>query len=153
MERLPLTIVKHSKSLNLQKTQKKQYQSLIKKVFPTLCLAALLGTYLDLILVGMGLYTFPTRPFPTIFPINIFFILIGIPLLVLIFLFICERLRFYNKALFILLIGVLMAASEKIGESLKMFEHSSSWQHIYSVCGYSLFLTIIYIHFKWMNRH
>ncbi|KDE47303.1 hypothetical protein DI43_09600 [Geobacillus sp. CAMR12739] len=35
-------------------------------------LASWAGTYLDLYFVGKGLYTFPKRPFPSVFSIDIF---------------------------------------------------------------------------------
>ena len=64
---IKMNTVKHLKDLNLQPLQKKSFPSLIKEFGPTVFLAILLGTYLDLYFVGKKMYMFPMRPFPEVF--------------------------------------------------------------------------------------
>ncbi|WP_449622470.1 CBO0543 family protein [Robertmurraya sp. Marseille-Q9965] len=121
-------------------------------MLPVVLFATLIGTYLDLFFVGRGLYSFPNRPFPTIFSVNIAFTLIVLPLIVLLFLYICDKLTKRNTFIFILLIGLLASVLERIAEDLGLFIHSSSWNHIYSCVGYSLFMWFVYAFYQWMKK-
>ena len=85
--------------------------------------SSLIGTYLDLYLVGKGLYSFPKRPFPDIFSINISFTLIVLPVLVGVYLIICDKLNNLKKMVFILSISLMMTVIEKQSEVLGFFEH------------------------------
>ncbi|WP_276353808.1 CBO0543 family protein [Cohnella caldifontis] len=106
-------------------------------------LSSLAGTYLDLYFVGKGLYRFPHRLLPEIFPINIVFTLIGLPLLTMVFLHVLTRVNPLGKACLILIASLLMSIAEKLAERLGAFAHSDQWMHVYSFFGYLLFLTVI----------
>src|SRR4051794_38030919 len=154
MERLNMTIAKHSKDLNTQQSQKKQCHFWIKiasSLFPAILLASLIGTYLDLYFVGRGLYFFPIRPLPDIFSINIAFTLIGLPLLIGFFLLICHKITAWKKVGLIIVFSLLMSITEKNAEALGFFIHDESWKHIYSFFGYTLYLTGIYSFYDWLT--
>ncbi|RTR28838.1 hypothetical protein EKG37_16490 [Robertmurraya yapensis] len=119
---------------------------------PVVLLASLIGTYLDLFFVGKELYSFPYRPFPTIFSVNIAFTLIVLPLGVLLYLYICDKLTERNTFLFIVLIGLLASVLERVAEDLGLFIHSTSWKHFYSFFGYSAFLWLVYSLYQWMKK-
>ena len=104
--------------------------------------SCLIGTYLDLYLVGKGLYSFPKRPFPDIFSINISFTLIVLPVLVGVYLMICDKLTNLKKMVFILSISLMMTVIEKQSEVLGFFEHHDSWNHIFSTFGYTFYLNL-----------
>ncbi|WP_409271334.1 CBO0543 family protein [Neobacillus sp. SCS-31] len=121
----------------------------IKPMMPAALLGSLLGTYLDLYFTGKGFYSFPVRPLGHIFSINIAFTLIGLPLLILGFLFICKRINPLPRIALILVMSLFMAAMEKTSETLGLMEHHQSWKHIYTFYGYTIFLTIVYLYYKW----
>ncbi|PLS02802.1 hypothetical protein CVD27_18395 [Neobacillus cucumis] len=123
-----------------------------KVEFGSIVLASLLGTYLDLYFVGKGYYHFPIRPFPEIFSINILFTLIGLPFLTLIVLRSISELTNWGKAGVILLTSLLMPIIEKLLEILGLFQHSHSWNHLYTFLGYGLFFTIVVLFHEWMGR-
>ena len=114
--------------------------------------SCLIGTYLDLYLVGKGLYFFPKRPFPDIFSINISFTLIVLPVLVGVYLIICDKLTNLKKMVFILSISLMMTIIEKQAEVLGFFEHHDSWNHIFSTFGYTFYLTFIYCLYHWLQK-
>nr|WP_281427542.1 CBO0543 family protein [Mesobacillus maritimus] len=147
-----MTIAEQSKNSNLPPTPKKPSQFWSKKLTPSLLLASLLGTYLDLYFTGKEYYSFPMRPFPEIFSIHIFFTLVGIPLMVAMFLFICTKLTRTKRFLFILLLSLAMSVFEKIAEPFGYFVHADVWKHYYSFFGYFVFLTIIYRFYNWTKR-
>ncbi|WP_438824985.1 CBO0543 family protein [Bacillus sp. JJ722] len=150
-----MNIVKPSKTLNLQRLPKKQSSSLIhsiSKFIPTMLLASLLGTYLDLFFVGKGLYTFPKRLFPEVFSINIAFTLFALPFFVAVFLYCCQKMNFWFKGVFILILSLLMSIIEKQAVGYGYFLHHESWKHFYSFCGYILFLIFIYSFYRWLNQ-
>ncbi|WP_409972686.1 CBO0543 family protein [Bacillus sp. Bva_UNVM-123] len=153
MGRLKMTIVKHSKDSNLPVSRKKRlrYGIDIKKYIPSILLGSLISTYLDLYFIGKGMYYFPHRPLPSIFSINIIFLLIGLPLLIILFLIVCEKINGWKKLMFILFISLSMAVFEKFSESLGYFVHDDSWKHIYSLFGYFTFFTFIYF-FNRINK-
>ncbi|MCQ6276311.1 hypothetical protein JMM81_15420 [Bacillus sp. V3B] len=119
---------------------------------PAILLASLLGTYLDLYFVGKGLYSFPMRPFPEIFSINITFTLVGLPLLIGFFLLICHKVTLWKKVGLILVLSLFMSIIEKKAEAWGLFIHHESWKHIYSFMGYTLYLTVIYSFYSWLKR-
>lgn len=114
-------------------------------MIPALLLASLIGTYLDLVFVGIGMYSFPKRIFPEVFSINIVFTLIGLPLFVSIFLLLMNRLNVWKKAVLILVVSLLAACAEKFAEEIGFFIHEDSWKHSYSFCGYTIFLVFVYL--------
>lgn len=115
-------------------------------------LASLIGTFLDLYMVGKGYYQYPLRPFPEIFSINIGFTLIVLPLMTLIVLRTIEHLTNWGKIGVILLVSLLMPIFEKLTEMLGWFTHTEDWKHIYTVFGYFLFLTIVLAFHEWMRK-
>ncbi|PAE22636.1 hypothetical protein CHH80_00350 [Bacillus sp. 7504-2] len=106
-------------------------------------LATLIGTYLDLFFTGIGLYTFPIRPFSSIFTINILFTLIVLPLFTTLFILISLKLHKWLKGMFIITVSTLMAALEKFAESIGFFTHHDIWQHYYSFYGYTIYLIFV----------
>src|SRR3954447_22805942 len=155
MERLKMTIAKHSKDLNLQPSPKKPFPYWIKKalnLIPTILLTSLVGTYLDLYFVGRGLYSFPMRPFPEIFSINITFTLLGLPLLTSFFLLVCQKVSLWKKVGLVLVLSLLMSIAEKKAEAWGLFIHHESWKHIYSFIGYIFYLTVIYSFYHGLKK-
>ncbi|WP_306821303.1 CBO0543 family protein [Peribacillus asahii] len=155
MERLKMNIAKHLKESSSQRSPKKRFfygTKHISVVIPTLLLASLIGTYLDLYFVGKGIYYFPKRPLPEIFPINIFFTLIGLPLFVGLYIYVCQKVNVWKKAALILLLSLFISIGEKQAETWGLFIHNDSWKHIYSFIGYALYLTFIYVFYRWVKR-
>lgn len=111
-----------------------------------------LGTYLDLYFVGKKIYSFPVRPLPEVFPINIAFTLLGLPLFIVCFLYIAGKLIGWKRAAFILMISLLMSIFEKLAEGLGLFVHSSEWRHIYTFFGYFLYLVIVFEMYRWTKN-
>ena len=151
-----MTIVKHSKDLNSQPSRKKLFpysSNIILALFPTLLFAILLGTYLDLYFVGRELYSFPERPFADVFSIHVGFTLFILPLLTAIFLVICHKLNRGLKFGFILLLSLFMTVFEKQAESLGLFIHQDSWNHIFTFIGFNLYLLIIYSLYQGLRSH
>jgi hypothetical protein len=147
--------VKHLKKLNLQQSPKKRYSinaNDISTFYPTLLLASLIGTYLDLFFVGKNMYFFPIRPFEDIFTINIAFTLGGLPLFTLLFITFINKMTFYRRWLFILIVSFLIANIEYQAERFGYFSHSEEWKHIYSFFGYFLFMAILWNFYRWSNR-
>ncbi|WP_246145533.1 CBO0543 family protein [Bacillus rubiinfantis] len=135
-----MNTVKHSNDSRLQPWRKRRLTFWDRRYLPAALLAGLVGTYSDLLFVGMGLYEFPLRPFPQIFPINIVFTLGVLPLCVMIFLYYGSQVTKWGKLGIILFISLLVPILEKLAEQLGYFVHSENWQHIYSFFGYLFFL-------------
>lgn len=132
---------------------KKRFRFWIKSMIPTILFSALIGTYLDLIIVGMKFYSFPVRPFPDIFPINILFTLAGVPLVVTMFLMIVKIMSGRGKALLIFFCSLFMALMEKWAENFGLFAHGEGWHHGYTFAGWYIFLNLIYaFHFLIMQK-
>lgn len=121
-------------------------------MLPAMLLSILIGTYLDLYFVGKGFYTFPVRPWPEVFSINIAFTLFGLPLVAGCFLVICSKLTKWNKGIFIVVLGLLAGIFEKMAEEWGLFLHHEVWKHYYSILGYSLFFSIIYTVNYFINK-
>ncbi|MFD2682257.1 CBO0543 family protein [Bacillus seohaeanensis] len=150
-----MTIVKHLKDSSSQRLPKKQSPYWIKNMvnlIPSLLLASLLGTYLDLFFIGKGLYSFPIRPMSSIFSINIAFTLIGLPLVIGVFLYVCNKINFLQKVGLIIIFSLLMAVVEKLAEAVGLFVHVDGWKHLYSFYGYIIYLSVIYTFFHWSKR-
>ncbi|MBT2738467.1 hypothetical protein J7E66_27805 [Bacillus sp. ISL-7] len=115
-------------------------------------LASLLATYLDLFFVGKHIYRFPLRPMPTIFPINIVFTLVVLPVLVFAFLRVMDQVNKWGKLGLIVFISLLMPILEKLTEVFGWFDHNENWSHLYTFFGYLLFLTILYSFYTWTAK-
>lgn len=98
------------------------------------------------------MYQFPFRPLPEIFSFNIAFTLVGLPILVVVFLYCMSQVNQWGKAGIILFVSLLMPIFEKLAEELGWFVHSEEWKHVYSFVGYLVFLSIITFYFLWLEK-
>jgi hypothetical protein len=112
----------------------------------------LVGTYLDLLLVGNQLYFFPERVLGDIFPINIAFTLLGLPVMLVFFLYVSKKLNETWKAAFILILSLLMTLFEKMAEEWGLFIHSPQWEHVYTFFGYIIYLSITLLIHHWTSQ-
>ncbi|MGG5254046.1 CBO0543 family protein [Neobacillus sp. SM06] len=117
-------------------------------MLPALLFSVLFGTYLDLLMSGKHLYVFLNRPFPDIFSINIFYLLIILPVVTAIFLSFMER---WNRLAVLLIAGWIMQFMEQFAELLGLFRHSESWIHANTFVGSLFFLTAVYAFHRWIN--
>ena len=147
-----MNTVKRLKGLNLPPLQKKSLPSLIKEFGPTVFLAILLGTSLDLYFVGKKMYMFPIRPFPEVFSFNIGFTFVALPILVLVYLNMMNRVSKWGRVGIILLLSLLMPIVERFSELFGLFEHADEWKHIYTFYGYLVFLSIILLFYRLTNK-
>ena len=99
-------IVKRWKNSSSLQSPKHRFSRKVILYLPALLVASLVGTYLDLFLVGRRLYTFPMRPLPDVFSINIAFTLFILPVLTWIFLLIIEKMPVWGRPIFILLLSI-----------------------------------------------
>jgi hypothetical protein len=88
----------------------------------------------------------------SIFSINIAFTLIGLPLVIGVFLYVCNKINFLQKVGLIIILSLLMAVVEKLTEAFGLFVHADAWKHIYSFYGYIIYLSVIYTFFHWSKR-
>jgi hypothetical protein len=150
-----MNIVKHSKKWSLRSSRKKlssiQSKQNVSAYISTALFASWIGTYLDLYFTGKQWYTFPTRPYPDIFTINIMFTLIILPILTTFFLYFMEKMKTWKKVVFIVTVSLVMMLGEKQSEAIGWFAHSDQWQHIYSFFGYLLFMIIVWKFYRWMS--
>lgn len=119
---------------------------------PAMILASWAGTYLDQVLVGMKLYTFPNRPFPEIFPYHILFTLVVLPMITTVYLCFMENMDRWGRGCTIVLLSFVMYTTEQISERMGWFVHTSEWRHSYSFIGYLLFLWLIWNFHRWINK-
>ncbi|WP_227495014.1 CBO0543 family protein [Bacillus cereus] len=156
MDKLQKTTAKHSKKLNSQFSQRKTSSSEKKTDFlalvVTLFLSSIIGTCLDAFFINKQLYSFPVRPFSSIFSVNIAFTLFVLPILTASFIQISKKLSTVSRTLFIISIGVCASIFEQIAERLGLFVHSINWQHSYSLFGYILFFSLVWKLYDWMQR-
>ncbi|MBE5103736.1 hypothetical protein IGI01_00225 [Bacillus thuringiensis] len=110
----------------------------------TVLLSSIIGTCLDAFFVHTQIYSFPVRPFPSIFSVNIGFTLFVLPILTAVFIQISKTLSAVSRTLFIISIGVCASIFEQIAERLGLFIHSADWHHSYSLFGYMFFLFFIW---------
>lgn len=141
--------MKHLKSSNSQQSPKRRFSRNVLLYLPALVVACLLGTYLDLIFVGKSMYSFPVRPFPDVFSINIAFTLLILPFCTWLYLFIIGKIPAWSRPVFILLLSILASAMEKISVQWGFFNHTDQWKHGYTFVGYFVFLVLIRKIFKW----
>ncbi|HDR7915522.1 MULTISPECIES: CBO0543 family protein [Bacillus] len=110
----------------------------------TTLLSSIIGTCLDAFFVAKQMYSFPVRPFSSIFSVNIGFTLFVLPILTMIFIQISKTLSTVSRILFIVSIGICASIFEQITEKLGLFMHSVDWNHIYSLFGYMIFFSFIW---------
>ncbi|VEF48633.1 group-specific protein [Bacillus freudenreichii] len=144
--------MKHFKTLSSQHLQKKRCSYEQPLYFPAIIFATLLGTYLDLYFTGIGMYSFPNRPFGDVFSIHIIFNLVALPIFTWIFLYAARKMARQERLLFVLLLSMAGPLLEIISESQGFFVHSSEWRHWHSFFGYFFFLIAVWIVFIWTNR-
>ncbi len=123
-----------------------------KDSFTCALLASLLGTYLDLYFVGKGLYQFPHRLLPEVFPVNIAFTLFGLPIITMVILYCLSLVNRLVGSILILFVSLLVPVMEKWAEQLGFFAHTDKWLHVYSFFGYFLFFTIISAVYFWLGK-
>ncbi|KAA0763138.1 CBO0543 family protein [Bacillus sp. SH5-2] len=109
----------------------------------TILLSTVIGTCLDAFFVTKQIYSFPGRPFPSIFSVNIGFTLFVLPILTATFIQISKTLSTVSRILFIASIGICASIFEQIAERLGFFIHSVDWNHTYSLFGYMIFFSFI----------
>ncbi|MCU4988608.1 hypothetical protein OCF10_06550 [Bacillus cereus] len=148
MDKLQKTTVKRSKKLNLPFLQRKMFSfektnNLFALVI-TILLSSIIGTYLDAFFIAKQIYSFPVRPFPSVFSVNIGFTLFVLPILTTTFIQISKTLSVFSRTLFIVAIGICASIFEQIAERLGFFIHSVDWNHTYSLFGYMIFFSFIW---------
>ncbi|WP_052400699.1 CBO0543 family protein [Oceanobacillus jeddahense] len=146
---------KQWKKSSLPSLQKKQSFSDRSKKRQAYVIAALfssiVGTYLDLFFVGIEMYHFPMRLFPEIFTVNIAFTLLILPVSIILFLYVADRMLFLPRCIMILTISTAIIFIEKAAEKLGGFIHHPDWNHTYSFFGYMLFLVIVWRVFRFFR--
>ncbi|WP_343770375.1 CBO0543 family protein [Oceanobacillus oncorhynchi] len=139
---------KQWKKSSLSSLQKRRFSSDRNKEQQAYVIAALfssiVGTYLDLFFVGIGMYHFPMRLFPEIFAVNIAFTLLILPVSVILFLYLANRMRILPRCIMILTISTAVIFIEKTAKQLGWFMPHPDWNHAYSFFGYMLFLIIVW---------
>ncbi|HDR3492003.1 CBO0543 family protein [Bacillus wiedmannii] len=110
----------------------------------TILLSSIIGTCLDAFFVAKQIYSFPVRPFSSIFSVNIGFTLFVLPILIIIFIQISKTLSAVSRILFITSIGIFASIFEQVAERFGFFIHSLHWNHTYSLFGYIIFFSFIW---------
>ena len=146
-----MNTVRHLNDSRLPSLPKRRLTFWNKRYLATAILASLLGTYFDLYFVGKGMYQFPFRPLPEIFPINIAFTIVILPIFTMIFLFCYSKINKWGRIGLIVFISLLMPILERFVELFGLFSHSDQWEHIYTFFGYLVFLTIISAFYHWLE--
>ncbi|HDR4558654.1 CBO0543 family protein [Bacillus cereus] len=114
----------------------------------TILLSSIIGTCLDAFFVAKQMYSFPVRPFSSIFSVNIGFTLFVLPILTAAFIQISKTLSAVSRILFIISIGMCASIFEQVAERFGLFIHSLDWNHTYSLFGYMIFFS-----FTWKVYH
>ena len=131
-----MNTVKQSRKSSLLSSQKRQFFSDRNNnfdIYLTVALfASLVGTYLDLIFIGKGMYHFPIRVFPEVFSINILFTLVILPLFTILFLVVVKRVQPFIRFMMIVFISIALFFNEQFAEKLGWFIHHPEWNHAYS---------------------
>ncbi|WP_257215735.1 CBO0543 family protein [Fredinandcohnia onubensis] len=141
-----MNTVKHSKNSNLQQLLKRPFQFWTNLgLLVTVLFGTLIGTYLDLYFVGKGFYSFPERPFPEVFSIHVGFTLLGLPVMLIVFLSICQKLNLFGKFVAVFVFASTMACGEKLSEGFGWLVHDTSWKHVYSLFGYTVYFLLMLV--------
>ncbi|GAB3807053.1 CBO0543 family protein [Virgibacillus kimchii] len=146
-----MSIVRNSKGLSLPSLRKRRSSNLKGYVCAAI-LASLIGTYLDLWLVGKEFYTFPSRPFADVFSVNILFTLFILPLGTIIFIYLVKRVQPFTRFLSMAVISLATPLMEQLSVKMGLFAHSPAWKHEYSIVGYFLFLLAIWKFYRWVVK-
>ena len=149
-----MSTARHWRKSNFPSAQKKpsyRRKDRVRSYLTAMILASLIGTYLDLLFVGAGMYSFPKRFMPAVFPIHILFTLCILPLCSFIFLFISRRLLLFHRSLFLLICSLFAYIAEQTAERLGLFIHSQDWKHEFTLVGYLFFLIVIWKFYHWME--
>ncbi|WP_448162397.1 CBO0543 family protein [Bacillus mobilis] len=154
MDKLQKTTVKRSKKLNSPFLQRKMFsfekKNSLSALVVTILLSSMIGTCLDAFFVATQMYSFPVRPFSSIFSVNIGFTLFILPILTTIFIQISKTLSTVSRILFIISIGICASIFEQVAESFGLFIHSLDWNHTYSLFGYMIFFSFIWKAYHFM---
>ncbi|WP_152658539.1 CBO0543 family protein [Oceanobacillus sp. CFH 90083] len=146
---------KQWKKSSLSSSQKRQSFSEKNNEWQAYIIAALfssiIGTYLDLFFVGIGMYHFPMRLFPDIFTVNIAFTLLILPVSVILFLYVANRMLFLPRCMMVLTVSTAVIFIEKTAEQLGWLNHHPAWNHAYSFFGYMLFLIVVWSIFRFFR--
>jgi uncharacterized membrane protein YozB (DUF420 family) len=122
-----MSTVKRSRKLSLLSSQKRRFFSGRNNNFDiyltVVLFVSLVGTYLDLIFVGKGMYHFPVRVFPEVFSINILFTLVILPLFTITFLIVANRVQSFVRFMMIVFISIALFFIEQFAEHLGWFIH------------------------------
>lgn len=122
--------------------KKPSFAKKLKPLLFTAIFASFSTTYLEMVFVGVGQYSFPTRPFPNVFPIHIGFTLLAIPLITVTFLLLFEKMNRIYQLTMLIMLGILAVLAELIAKQLGLISFSDDWQHLYSFFVYILFFMI-----------
>ncbi|WP_152525396.1 CBO0543 family protein [Virgibacillus salarius] len=150
-----MIIVTTSKKSNLRLSQKMRSSKSKRSIhayITVILFASLIGTYLDLVCVEMGMYSFPIRLFPGLFSINILFTLIILPVASILFIRVMRHLKTIPRTFFLFTCSFLICMIEQIAEQVGLFVHHEDWNHIYSFVGYFIFLVVIWKGFSWLSK-
>lgn len=151
-----MNIVKRLRESSLLSLRKKHYyrrNQSTKAYLSTIMFASLVGTYLDLLLVGAGRYSFPSRPFSEIFTINILFTLFILPVFSFLIILVLKRLHPISRYLLLFICSLFVYIAEQIAEQFGLFIHSTYWKHEFSLFGYLLFFIVIWKFYSWQVSH
>ncbi|WP_407681745.1 CBO0543 family protein [Pseudalkalibacillus salsuginis] len=151
-----MPIVNRLKNSPLRSLQRRRsFSGRGKNIIPYIVVvltSALSCTYLELLFTGLGFYSFPQRPFPQLFPIDIRFTLIGVPVVTSLVLFALTILEKQARIVFLFVTSFIMMVGEMISDNIGLLVHSPQWSHAFSFFGYMLFFMMIWTIFKWTAR-
>ncbi|WP_425432136.1 CBO0543 family protein [Halobacillus hunanensis] len=145
-----MNTVKRWRKSNFQSSQNNPLHH--KALWCTMIFSSLIGTYLDLWMVGQGYNAFPNRPFPNIFPIHILFTLLVLPVATVVVISLFRAFTsFIQRGLISLSIFLFIPIFEHVSGLIGVFTHSNDWNHFYSSFGYVIFTFIIWKFYLWMS--
>jgi hypothetical protein len=130
-------------------TKKQHRGKSLRAYVSTMIFASFAATYLDLILVGKHVYSFPIRPLRDIFTINIVFTLFVLPAMTAVFLQYVNKLSSWKRGSVIVILSMVMTFVEKISEKFGWFIHGGEWRHLYSLFGYTIFMWLVWKFYRW----
>ena len=140
MEKLWGNTVKHLNASSLPLSPKGRFSRNVALYLPSILLASLLGTYLDLYFVGKNFYEFPVRPFPEVFSINILFTILILPSLTWVYLNLVSNMATWGRLVFTICLCALIPFVEIKSVQLGFFHIGHQWNHMYSFSGITCFL-------------
>lgn len=120
-----------------------------KEYIPALLFVSWLGTYLDIILVGKKLFSFPARPLPELFSFNAVSTLLVLPFITAIAIYWFQKMARWQRIVALAVFGLMGMLVEQISERLGWFAHSGDWSHFYSFFGYMLVMWLAWKMYRW----